>query len=202
MSEAITFDSLCTSVQKYCERSDANFISFIPFFIMNAEMRIATEAKFVGALRTVRGTLTTVSAKPERFKRFKNISYVNSEGKRVFLTKRPYQYCRTFWPDDSKFDSPVHYADYDAEHILIVPSPTPGIQYEIQYYERIQPLDANNQVNYLTQYMPNLILYAVLIEACTFLKNASLAASFQSLYDRAILMLTKEETENLSDDSH
>lgn len=202
MSEAVTYDSLCESVKKYCERTDAAFISFIPFLIMQAEFRLATEAKILGALRTIRGNLLSVSNKPERFKRFKNISYVNSSGKRIFLTKRPYEYCRTYWPDESKLGDPVHYCDYDAEHFLIVPSPAPGTSFEVQYYERIQPLDAVSQTNYLTQYAPNLVLYAAMIEACTFLKNKELADGFQALYDRAILMITKEETENLSDDTH
>jgi len=64
--------------------------------------------------------------------------------------------------------------------------------FELQYYERPEPLSESNQTNWTTQYAPQLLLYGALMEAMPFLKTSERIAEFQALYDRALAAVTKE----------
>ena len=90
-------------------------------------------------------------------------------------------------------DVPYYYADYDYEHIFIAPTPDLQYQFEMQYYELPEQLSTVNQTNWTTQYAPQLLLYAALMEAMPFLKTSERIPEFQGLYDRALAAVTKED---------
>lgn len=198
-AEAMTYDSLVNDLINYCERSDQPFLDQIPRFIMMAENRIASESKPLGFLRVVQGTLNgNVLVKPTRWRKTRSFA-INVSGTRKYLFEREFEYCRSYWPDPALTDEPVYYADYDYEHFFIAPTPDAQYQFELQYYERPEPLSSVNQTNWTTQYAPQLILYASLMEAMPFLKTSERIAEFQSLYDRALSFIKNEDSERLVD---
>ncbi len=201
MAESMTFDSLMNDIAKYCERNDSWFLDQIPRFIMMAEVRIASESKPLGFLRVVRGTLSgPVMAKPARWRQTKSFA-IKVNGSFQYLQKRTLEYCRVYWPDESLQDTPKYYTDYDYEHYLLTPVPSSSFAFELQYYERPLPLDSSCQVNWTTQYAPQLLLYASMMEAMPALKTSERIAEFQALYDRALLSITRESQSNDSDAS-
>lgn len=190
---AMTYDSLVQDLQDYCERSDDPFINQIPRFIQLAENRIASETKPLGFVRAVTGTLSgNILTKPIRWRKTKNMCLIVGAD-RKYLYNRGYEFLRKYWPDQSKTDVPYYYADYDYEHMFIVPTPALQYQFEMQYYELPEPLSAINQTNWTTQYAPQLLLYATLMEAMPFLKTSERIPEFQGLYDRALSAVTKED---------
>lgn len=193
MPAAMTYDSLVQDLIDYCERSDTPFLNQIDRFIMMCENRIASESKPLGFLRTVSGTLDgNILAKPIRWRQTRNFSLIVG-AERMYLYKREYEYLRTYWPDPSLVDVPYFYSDYDYEHFFIAPSPDLDYQFEIQYYERPEPLSSVNQTNWTTQYAPQLLLYGTLIEAMPFLKTSERIPEFQALYDRALSAIANED---------
>ena len=201
MPAAMTYDSLVSDITTYCERSDNPFIDQVPRFIMMAENRIACESKPLGFLKTVSGNLSgNTLVKPARWRKSKSFCIVNGVN-RTYLYERGYEYCRSYWPDQSKVDVPTYYADYDYEHFFIAPTPDLAYFFELQYYERPMPLSEVNQTNWTTQYAPQLLLYASLLEAMPFLKTTERIQEFQALYDRSLVMITKEDSERRSDSS-
>jgi hypothetical protein len=203
VAEALTFDSLVTDIQTYAERSDEPFITQIPRLIMLAENRIASEVRGLGYIKFVNGTLSINSStidKPVRHRETISLSIVDGSN-RVTLTKRYYEYCRSFWPNTSLTDVPRYYSDYDYEHLFIVPTPNAAFQFELSYYERPEPLSTTNQTNWTTQYAPQVLLYATLLEAQPFLKLGDRVAEFKGLYDQAVQSLLKESIRRLTDQS-
>lgn len=201
MTEALTYDSLVSDIQTYAERSDDSFVAQIPRFIMLAENRLASEAKGLGLLKFANFNLgqgATSFVKPSRWRETKHI-FINGSSGIVWLYSRGYPYCKTYWPDSSVQDEPKYYADYDYEHFLVVPTPDADYTGEIAYYERPEPLSDTNQTNWITQYAPQLLLYACLLEAQPYLKNSERISEFQGLYDRALSGLKNEDTARLSD---
>lgn len=198
---AMTYTSLFDDIQTYCERSDAAFVAQIPRFILMAENQIASENKPLGFVRTVTGSLSgNVLAKPARWRKTKNFSLlVGAELTHLYC--RGYEYLRAYWPDPAKVDVPYYYSDYDYEHFFIAPTPDLQYSFELQYYELPEPLSANNQTNWTTQYSPQLLLYASLKEAMPFLKTSERIPEFQGLYDRALQAITKEDQERIIDAS-
>lgn len=116
------------------------------------------------------------------------------------MLPRSYDYCRAFWPDASQKAEPRYYADYQYEHFFVAPTPAQEYHFELAYYERPEPLSAENQTNWFTQYAPQMLLYATLLEAQPFLKRPERIAEFQSLYDRALQGLAQETSRRISAD--
>ena len=201
MASALTYSSLLTDLQSYFERSDSPFIDQLPRFVMMAENRISAEAKPLGFLRTVDSTLNgNTLVKPARWRRTKSMSIVVG-GQRKFLKDREFEYCVSYWPDDAATAAPEFYADMDYEHFFIAPTPNAAYPLRMQYYERPVPLDETNQTNWLTQYAPQVLLYACLMEAAPWLKVSERLPEFQSLYQAALGAITKEDSERLIDGS-
>lgn len=201
VAEALTYSSLLTDVQVYSERDDEPFVSQIPRFVMLAENRIASEVRGLGYNRFVSGQMSINSStldKPIRFRESISLSIMNGTETK-FIKKRGYDYCRAFWPNTSLTDVPRYYADYDYEHLFVVPTPNAAYTFEWAYYERPEPLSSTNQTNWTTQYAPQLLLYATLLEAQPFLKNPERVAEFKGLYDLASQAVTKESIRRMSD---
>jgi hypothetical protein len=194
MSESLTYSSLISDVELYAERSDTPFIDQLPRFVMLAENRLSSEFKGLGYLRVVNFNTIVgqpVYEKPARWRQTHSLSLLDGTS-RKYLFQRSYEYCREFWPVSSSVDIPSYFADYDYEHLFLAATPDSTYQCELMYYERPLPLSIDNQVNWTTQYAPQLLLYATLLEAQPFLKNPARAEEFQKLYDRAAKAISLE----------
>lgn len=204
MASSMTYSQLVEDVKTYAERSDSPFIDQIPRFIMLAENRIASEVRGLGFTRFVTTNLVqgqATLAKPARWRETLGV-YMAVSGESKLLKQRTYGYCREYSPVGSFAAEPVYYADYDYEHYLISPTPDDDYVVEIQYHERPVPLDATNQTNWTTQYAPQLLLYATLLEAQPWLKLGARTAEFQALYDRAAAAVTAEAQRRIAGDQN
>jgi len=200
----MTYDSLVSDITTYVDRNDAPFVNQIPRFIMLAENRIASEIRGLGFIKVVTGDMSIsnpVVTKPARWR--ETISFNFGTGAlnnlRVFLKLRTYEYCRTYWPDSSLTGTPKFYADYNYDNYLIVPTPSVAYPFELVYHERPLPLSDTNQTNWTTEYAPQLLLYATLLEAVPFLKNYEIQPMWQAMFDRASAAISKEDMANITD---
>lgn len=202
MAEAMTYNSLVSDIQTYAERNDNSFVSQIPRLIMMAENRIASEVHGLGYRKIVTFNLTLndpILVKPARWRETVSF-FVKVNGEINFLNYRAYEFCRSFWPDQTQRSQPQFFSDYDYEHYLLAPTPDLAYEAELVYHERPQPLDDTNQTNWTTQYAPQLILYGTLLEAQPWLKLDDRISVFQSLYDRAAQGVTQESQRRMTGD--
>lgn len=200
MAESLTYTSLLADIQEYAERDDDPFVAQIPRLIMQAENRLAREAKQLGAQRYVTGTLNgNTLAKPERWNETLSFSITTVSGT-LFLKYRTLEYLRVYWPDASVTSTPAFYADYGYEHFLIAPTPDDTYAFQLAYYERPDPLDSVNGTNWYTQYAPDVLLNACMVEAQTFLKRPELLQMWLSQYDRSLQSLIGTSVERKSGD--
>lgn len=197
----MTYDSLVENVQSYLERTDAATINKIPLFIMLAEQIIASQIKFLGNLTVNTSAMVTgenVINKPARWHKTVSMN-VTVAGKRQPVLLRKPEYLREYWPDPAQEDVPKFYADYDYTHWLIAPTPDSDYNFEVLYYERLQPLDSSNQTNWFTQYAPQALLYGTLLQAMPFLKNDDRVQLWQTLYGQAMEILKAEDQLRVAD---
>lgn len=96
------------------------------------------------------------------------VSTTNIE--RRFMLERSYEFCRSYWPTSTQTSTPKFYSDYDFNYWLIVPTPATAWPFEIAYYELAEPIDTNNETNWLTENAPDMLLTATIVEAAPFLK--------------------------------
>ena len=209
MPQAMTFTSLQNDVRSYLERgasavTDPVVYAQIPNLITLAERRISRDLKVQGFQTVVVTNLqagVAVLAKPDRWRETISMNVGTGVGynnrKQVFT--RDYEYCRSYWPNETESAEPEFYADYNYTNWLIVPTPDVAYPIEILYYELPALLDESNQTNWLTQYAPNLLLYATLLEATPFLKNDERIPVWQSMYAMAAQSLQGEDLSKILD---
>ena len=200
-SFVLTYDSLTNLVFQYLERSDPAVAAFIPTAITMAEFEIAQNIKTLGQMLVADSNMNTgnpVIAKPARWRKTVSMTITTPTGKQpVFLRKL--EYLNNYWPVVTATGTPLFYADYDADHWFIAPTPDSAYAFETLCYTRLQPLDSTNQTNWLTQNAPNAMLFGTLKQTAPFLKDDARLATWSGLFDAALAALKTEDQLRLGD---
>lgn len=200
-ASVMTYDSLVLDIQQYLERTDQATLTQIPRFIMLCEQTLAADLKFLGNLNVATSVMAIgnpVLDKPVRWHKTVSMN-VTTDGIRTPIYLRKYEYLREYWPDSTQTDLPLYYCDYDYTHWLVAPTPASSYTFEILYYERVQPLDSNNQTNWFTIYAPQALLYGSLLQAMPFLKNDERLAMWQAQYQQIVSTLKAEDVTRIGD---
>lgn len=204
MSYTMTYDSLLVDMRRYLERgftqaSDQIVFDQLPRLITLAERRIARELKIEGFIRAVTTPLAIGVATYLKPDRWRDTVSMTVAGSSIFT--RSYEYCRNYWPDEAETGKPQFYANYDYQHWLITPTPSAVQTLEVIYYEQPALLGDDFQSNWLTEYAPEVLLYASLLEATPFLKNDERVQMWQALYDRSAQALNGQDLSRILDRS-
>ena len=204
MAYVMTYDSLLVDLRRYLERgftqeSDQIVYDQLPRLITLGERRIARELKIEGFIRAVQSPLQVGVAVYRKPDRWRDTVSMTVNGTPIFA--RSYEYCRNYWPDEAETGAPQFYADYDYQHWLITPTPSAASTWEILYYEQPALLGEDFQTNWLTEYAPDLLLYAALLEATPFLKKDDRIQTWQAMYDRAAQAISGEDLKRIIDRS-
>jgi hypothetical protein len=197
----MTYDSLVENIQSYLERNDASTLAKIPLFIMLAEQIIASQIKFLGNLTVNTSAMTIGQAtidKPARWHKTVSMN-VTVSGSRQPVLLRKYEYLRSYWPNPTTTGTPLYYCDYDYTHWMVAPTPAAAYDFEVLYYERVQPLDSSNQTNWFTTYAPQALLYGSLLQAMPFLKNDERMPMWQQNYELIMQTLMAEDKLRIAD---
>lgn len=205
MAENLTYVKLVEQILSYCEKvGDSKLTAQIPFLVMLAENRIAADFKQQGFQSVVTGEFTVGAegatfAKPAFWRETISFTYKHpTEGWRP-VRLRALEYLKTFWPVAAVLEPPRFYADYNATNFFVAPSPNLAYEFELAYYARLQPLDADHEENWLTRNAPQMLLYASLLEANMWLKNADKSAFWAAQYETQKASLLQENAERIND---
>jgi hypothetical protein len=209
MAFVLTYDSLTSAVQTYLERNDSSLIANIPIFIMLGERRASRDLKILGLKVAITDNLIVNQSTFQKPTRWLNDSSFNistniglSEGynTRIFLLERSYEWCRTYWPDPTQLGTPKYYAsDYNYNVWFLAPTPDQTYPYEILYYETPQLLDDTISSNFLSGSIPEVLLYATLLETASYLKDDERIAVWTDYYDKARKNVGEEDMRRIYD---
>lgn len=208
MATTTTFTTLQQDIRRYLERgftlaSDAIVYEQIPRLINLAERRIARELKVQGLINVVTSTMQpglAVYPKPDRWRTTVSFNYgIDNQYQQLF--PRSYEYVRSYWPNRDETGVPLFYADYDYNNWIVSPTPDQAYPFEVLVYQLLPLLDDANQTNWLTEYAPQVLLYASLLEATPFLKNDERIGVWQQMYDRSAQALNGEDLSKILDRS-
>lgn len=209
MAFVLTYDSLTNSVKDYLERKDDTLISRIPLFIMLGERRAARDLKILGLKVAITDDLIvgeSVVAKPTRwlndssFNIGTNVGVAAGFKTRTFLLQRSYEWCRTYWPNPEERGTPKYYAsDYNYNFWFLVPTPIETYPYEILYYETPAFIDETLSTNFLTGSVPEVLLYATLLETASYLKDDERVPVWTDYYEKAKKNVGEEDMRRIYD---
>jgi hypothetical protein len=206
MATTTTFTTLKEDIRRYLERgftlaSDQIVYEQIPRLINLAERRIARELKVEGLINVVTSAMQpglAVYPKPDRWRSTVSFNFgIGNEYNQLF--PRSYEYVRSYWPNRDETDVPLFYAEYDYNNWIVAPTPDQAYPFEVLVYQLLPLLDETNQTNWLTEYAPQVLLYASLLEATPFLKNDERIPVWQQMYDRSAQALNGEDLSKILD---
>ena len=195
----MTYDSLVNTIRIWANKSDTDFISQIPTFIGNAEQAICNEDKNLGLKKFVNGIFTVgvaVYPKPARWRRNLSFNYGSGVGFNTsqVLEEAKYEYLRLYWPNAAQTSTPKFFADYDYQNLLIAPTPDVAYPFQFSYLELPAPLSQENQTNWITNYAPQILLYASMLETAPYLQDDERVATWKTAYKEGMDKL-KEQNE-------
>jgi hypothetical protein len=207
----MTFSELEGDVRRYLERgfsvaTDPLVYEQIPRLITLAERRCAVDLKIQGFLVVTTAMMQaglSVYPKPDRWRMTVSINFGIGTGNntRTPMFPRSYEYIRNYWPNETLQGQPKFYADYNYSNWLFGPTPEESYPYEVIYYELPALLSSTNETNWLTQYAPQMLLYATLLEATPFLKNDERVPVWQGMYTDSKNAINQEDMRKIIDRS-
>lgn len=199
-----TYNSLFDEIKSYLNRKDNDTLAQIPGFINKAELQICLECKNVGFVKYVVGNFingTSVYQKPGRWKRTLSFNY--GQGTNINFRKqlvlRDYSYVRYYWPDSSNTGLPLFYSDYGFSDWLIAPTPDDNYPFEVGYLEQVEPLGDINQQNWISIYIPQILLFCALLQATPFVKTDERLQVWEKMYKDGIAALNAEDNQRILD---
>lgn len=211
--QATTYNSLVADIKAYTSRgqdTDTSFVNQIPRIINKCEFQLARECKTLITQPPITGVLEPGNPTVEKPSRWRNTLYFNitvatdpstpnTYDTRRTLFMRPYETIVQYWPNRSLTGIPKFYGDYDINHWYIGPTPAYEHPFEFVMDERIEPLTVENQTNYLTQFLPDLLLNACLLESDIFLQRWERVEDRKAAYMESLQSATAEEKDRMSD---
>jgi hypothetical protein len=179
----MTYAELLQKIRDYTE-VDSNVLTdtICNGFIQDAEWRIARDVD--ADYDRQYATANVVAGQrflnmPQPYLIIRSIQIIDN-GNRTFLQPRDTSFFGEFNPTDAQA-KPKYYGNWQED--VVVFAPVPDQNYEIQVNFILSPvqLSASNTQTYVSQYFPNGLLYACLVEAFGFLKGP---ADMLQLYDK------------------
>lgn len=205
MVYVLTYDNLVTQITNYCVRvGDTDFANEIPFFVRAAENKCARDIKALVYKEYATFNFqagTPIYQKPARWRETVSLWFGNGtdNNNRNYLIPSGYEFCRAYWPNDTQMDTPIYYTDTTQNNILVCPTPDQNYPGEIVYYANPQYLDTLNQTNIITEVVPELLVYACLVEASDYLKNDDDFQRHTNSYNRVLSTMDVEDKGRVQD---
>jgi hypothetical protein len=203
----MTFNSLQQSLKDYVERgstSDRSFLRELPQIINRNERSLANRLKIQGYRDVLTGTMTAnswVVPKPDGWRNTVTFTIGGGEDfeQRTGLRPRSYEYMQLIAPDRTATDLPKWYTDYNLMNWFVAPTPDRAYPFEAIIYRLPSLLSDDNQQNYLTQYLPNALLYSCLLALEPFLKNDPRLLVWKQLFADELASIDAEEIAKIVD---
>jgi hypothetical protein len=179
----MTYAELLQKIRDYTE-VDSNVLTdtICNGFIQDAEWRIARDVD--ADYDRQYSTATLVPGQrylnmPQPYLIIRSIQIINA-GTRTFIQPRDTSFFGEYNPTDAQGE-PKYYGNWYED--VVVFAPVPDIAYQIQVNYILSPvqLSVSNTQTYVSEYFPNGLLYACLVEAFSFLKGP---VDMLQLYDK------------------
>ena len=199
----MTYSTLTQDIKDWMENDGTEFSNETDNFISLAEQRISRDIEPYAFHETSYSSFNSGDrfvSKPNDTKIIFHFIWLNSDSKRIFLEERTDEFIYDYWPTAATTGSPKYWANYSDTALLIAPTPSSAFTIEITYARRLAELSSSNTTNWLTKNAQDLLLYACLMEACTFSKNREDLQIYTQRYQAAAEAINNQTRRRRRDD--
>ena len=205
------YSNLVTDIRNYTE-VDSNVLTaaLINRFIEDAEFRILRDVPIDAYKKQATGNLVTGQSTinvPAQTLFVKGVQVYDSTsastGTNTWLEKKDESYLQEYIPAETSRGKPKYYAmfggatgvsDTTSGRLFLAPVPDSTYTFKIHYEAVPTPLSSSNTTTYISQYFPNGLLYACLVEAYGFLKGPiDMLTLYENKYKQEIEKFAAEQ---------
>ena len=172
---SFTFTTLKQAIQDFAENDETSFVNNLSVFITTAEERIFKLVDLEAFRKNVTASTTASNkflALPSDYLATFSLSVrATSSDPLSFLSQKDVSFLQEFNPGDST-GLPEYYAHYDVDNLILAPTPDQAYTAELHYYYRPPSItQTSDGTSWLGTNAPDVLLYACLIEAYTYMKG-------------------------------
>ena len=192
-----TFTTLKSAIQDYTQNTETSFVSNLPTFIVQAEDRIIKSVELPNFRKNVTGTFTASNqylSTPSDYLYPYSLAVLDSDSNYSYLLNTDVSFMREAYPLVSTTGTPKHYAQFDDTTFIVGPTPNSNYTTELHYFYIPQSITVSSDgTTWLGTNAPEVLLYASLLEAYTFMKGEpDLMMNYEKRFQEALQRLTLE----------
>ncbi len=190
-----TYTTLKSAIQDYTENTESTFVADLAIIIQQAEDRIVKSVELPNFRKNVTGSFTNGNqylTAPDDYLYPFSLAVLDSSNNYSYLISTDVSFIREAYPSAASTGVPKHYAQFDDNSFIVGPSPNANLNVELHYYYIPTSISASaDGTSWLGTNAPELLLYASLIEAYTFMKGEpDIMANYEKRFQEALQKLT------------
>jgi len=194
---AWTFTTLKSAIQDYTENSETTFTSNLTNIIVQAENRIIKSVELPNFRKNSTGGVTTGNSylqTPTDYLYPYSLAVIDGDSNYNYLLNKDVNFIREAYPLQSTTSLPKFYAQFDDDYFIVGPTPDSDYSVELHYFYIPESITVNaDGVSWLGTNATEVLLYAGLVEAYTFMKGEpDILAYYEKRFNEALGKLTLE----------
>jgi hypothetical protein len=199
----MNYTSLVTNIKNFIEDDSAEFEASIPEIITQAESMIFGRLPNLPCYRkNLTGNLIVGTKEYSVIgaRMIRQVAVTKADSNVIYLKHRVDSYLRDYTPNASTSGIPFMYATKDANtsgiKILLAPSPSATLAYEIDFIGLETGLSPSNANSWVGDNAEQVLLTACLLESSAFLKAPDSVNLYKAQFDEAIALFQQEMQRN------
>ena len=199
----MNYTTLVTNIKNYLEDDGTEFEASIPTIITQAESMIFGRLPNLPCYRKkLTGNLVigTKEYSVSGARMIRQVAVTQADSNVIFLKHRIDSYLRDYTPNASTSGVPFMYATREANtsgiKILLAPSPSATLAYEIDFIGLETGLSSSNANSWVGDNAEQVLLTACLLESSSFLKAQDSVNLYKAQFDEAIALFQQEMQRN------
>ena len=205
-----TYSELVTQIRDYTE-TDSNVFTtvIVNDFIEHAELKIFRDIDLdvfrkyqTAALTSGDAFVGMPGATPTSFSFIRSVNIFSpsgslgglTDGERRYLEKKDTTFMSEYFPNRTSTGIPKYYANWDNDTIILAPTPNAAYTIELAYNALPTGLSSSNTTTWVSTNVPQMLLYACLVEAFKFLKGPdNMLQTYERYYQQALQPFAGEQ---------
>ena len=199
----MNYTSLVQAIQDYAENTEQLFVSNIPLFVSQAELRIYNSVQIPVLRKNVTGNVTTSNpylSCPDDFMAVYSVATISVSGAYNFLIDKDVSFVREAYPNPTDTGLPKYYAIFGTQltfptELSLILTPTPDANYgvELHYYYMPESITTTaSGTTWLSDNYDPVLFYGAMREAMIFMKGeADMVGYYEQKYQEALGQLKR-----------
>ena len=191
-----TYAILVQDIKDLTENNSSDFATQADEFIETTEIRLSREIKNCPELFKHQTSTLTISdpfiTKPSDLISMISFQVLSSAAARTALEYRDVSFINEYWPTRTSTSTPVYYADWDNDYLIVAPTPDAALTIEMNYRKRFDAISGSSTTSWLTAHAYDALLYGSLIEAAIYDKNPQMMQMYEKRYREALQSINGE----------